>query len=105
VAIAVRCCELHFDSFRDIRYERISLSSYNHNDVNCQNTYSELGWFAVPDLPEHRTARFLTAEEKEYAISRLGKVKRATWDQAVFQRVFLSWQFYLLPLVFMRKHP
>lgn len=62
-----------------------------------------VGWFVIPDLPEHRSARFLTAEEKEYAINRLGKVEKQEWNASVFRRVLLSWQFYLLPFVFMRK--
>lgn len=61
------------------------------------------GWFAIPDLPEHRVARFLSPEEKEWAATRLGKAEQSTWDRTVFRRVLLSWQFYLLPLVFMRR--
>lgn len=62
-----------------------------------------LGWFAIPDLPHHRSARFLNEEEKEYAIRRLGESRKTTWDLTVFRRVLLSWQFWLLPTVFMRK--
>lgn len=64
-----------------------------------------LGWFAIPDLPHHRSARFLTEEEKEYAVRRLGESRKTTWDLTVFRRVLLSWQFWLLPTVFMRECP
>nr|POF19911.1 pantothenate transporter liz1 [Quercus suber] len=40
--------------------------------------------------------------EKELAITRLGKIEKKDWDSTVIARVLLSWQFYLLPLVFMR---
>lgn len=61
------------------------------------------GWFAIPDLPEHRAARFLTPEERELAVTRLGRTQTKAWDRSVFQRVLLSWQFWLLPTVFMRE--
>lgn len=61
------------------------------------------GWFAIPDLPHHRAARFLTEEEKDYAIQRLGASRKQSWDLTVFRRVLLSWQFWLLPTVFMRE--
>lgn len=64
-----------------------------------------IGWFAIPDLPHHRAAHFLTEEEKDYAIRRLGESRKHTWDASVFRRVLLSWQFWLLPTVFMRKFP
>lgn len=60
------------------------------------------GWVFIPDLPIHRAAWYLTAEQKEYAISRLGASRNESWDLTVFKRVFLSWQFYLLPFLFMR---
>ncbi|GJD04553.1 putative h+-pantothenate symporter [Colletotrichum higginsianum] len=71
--------------------------------VSCVTIpFAIFGWFAIPDLPEHRTARFLTPEERELAVSRLGRVKTKSWDRTVFRRVLLSWQFWLLPTVFMR---
>jgi hypothetical protein len=39
----------------------------------------------------------------EHAATRLGKPKKVTWDRTVFVRVLLSWQFWLLPTIFMRK--
>lgn len=60
------------------------------------------GWVFIPDLPIHRAAWYLTAEQKEYAITRLGASRKETWDLTVFKRIFLSWQFYLLPFLFMR---
>lgn len=64
-----------------------------------------LGWFAIPDLPHHKSARFLNEEEKEFAVRRLGESRKTTWDLTVFRRVLLSWQFWLLPTVFMRELP
>ena len=61
-----------------------------------------VGWFCIPDLPHHRSGRFLTPEEKECAVKRLGEARRQTWDLSVFRRVLLSWQFWLLPTIFMR---
>ena len=61
------------------------------------------GWFAIPDLPSHRRAWFLTKEEKEHAATRLGYSRNHTWDLTVFRRVLFSWQFWLLPTIFMRK--
>ncbi|KAM3414747.1 hypothetical protein BST61_g9900 [Cercospora zeina] len=63
--------------------------------------FAVFGWFAIPDLPEHKVARYLTEEEKELAAKRLGNVEKTEWDWSVARRVLLSWQFYLLPLVFM----
>lgn len=60
------------------------------------------GWVFIPDLPVHRAAWYLNAEEKEHAARRLGATPRYTWDRSVFWRIFLSWQFYLLPFIFMR---
>ncbi|KAH8892471.1 MFS general substrate transporter [Thozetella sp. PMI_491] len=59
------------------------------------------GWFFIPDLPHHRSAIFLTPEEKEFAIARLGAERKHSWDLTVFRRVLLSWQFWLLPTIFM----
>ncbi|EME79707.1 uncharacterized protein MYCFIDRAFT_37601 [Pseudocercospora fijiensis CIRAD86] len=63
--------------------------------------FAVFGWFAIPDLPEHRAARFLRTNEKDIAATRLGKAEETSWDWSVLCRVLLSWQFYLLPLVFM----
>lgn len=60
-----------------------------------------LGWFFIPDLPTHRSAWFLTTAEKDAAATRLGVVKKESWDLTVFKRVLLAWQFWLLPLIFM----
>lgn len=62
-----------------------------------------LGWVFIPGLPSYRNAWYLTEEEKEYAATRLGQPKEYTWDKTVFKRVLLSWQFWLLPTIFMRK--
>ena len=59
------------------------------------------GWIFIPDLPEHRAAWYLTAEEKEHAVNRLGTPRKQSWDLSVFRRVLLSWQFWLLPFLFM----
>lgn len=61
------------------------------------------GWIFIPGLPSHKSAWYLTEEEKEHAILRLGQSRKRTWDRTVFKRVFLSWQFWLLPTIFMRK--
>jgi len=61
------------------------------------------GWIFIPGLPHHKSAWFLTEEEKEHAIIRLGQPKKYTWDRTVFKRVLLSWQFWLLPTIFMRE--
>lgn len=60
-----------------------------------------LGWVVIPNLPVHKSAWYLTDEEKDVAITRLGKTKKASWDLTVFRRVLLSWQFWLLPMIFM----
>lgn len=74
--------------------------------INASVTLTiRLGWFAIPDLPHHKSARFLTEEEKEFAVRRLGESRKTTWDLTVFRRVLLSWQFWLLPTVFMREWP
>ncbi|KAH7142932.1 putative pantothenate transporter [Dactylonectria estremocensis] len=59
------------------------------------------GWLVIPNLPSHKSAWFLTDEEKQRAIDRLGRPNKQTWDLTVFRRVLKSWQFYLLPLIFM----
>ncbi|KAE8309332.1 major facilitator superfamily domain-containing protein [Aspergillus transmontanensis] len=59
------------------------------------------GWFFIPDLPAHRAAWYLNEAEKEHAAHRLGQTSKQTWDRTVLKRVLLSWQFYLLPLIFM----
>ncbi|KAJ6160746.1 pantothenate transporter [Penicillium chermesinum] len=59
------------------------------------------GWVFIPDLPEHRSAWYLTAEQREHAFIRLGAPLKQTWDLSVFRRVLLSWQFWLLPFLFM----
>ncbi|KAI0129904.1 pantothenate transporter [Xylariales sp. AK1849] len=59
------------------------------------------GWAVIPDLPIHKSAWYLTAAEKEHAIVRMGKSRQQSWDLTVFRRVLLSWQFWLLPLIFM----
>lgn len=70
--------------------------------VSCMTIpFAVFGWFAIPDLPRHKAARFLSTEEKEIATTRLGKTDKTTWDWTVLRRVLLSWQFYLLPFVFM----
>ncbi|KAE9372225.1 putative pantothenate transporter [Stipitochalara longipes BDJ] len=60
------------------------------------------GWFFIPGLPSHRSAWYLTEEEKDHATLRLGQPKKHTWDRTVFKRVLLSWQFWLLPTIFMQ---
>ena len=57
----------------------------------------------IPGLPSHRDAWYLTKEEMEHAATRLGQPKKLTWDRTIFVRVLLSWQFWLLPTIFMRK--
>ncbi|PWY67948.1 MFS general substrate transporter [Aspergillus heteromorphus CBS 117.55] len=59
------------------------------------------GWVFIPDLPAHRAAWYLTDEQKDHAIARLGAVRKQAWDRTVFRRVLLSWQFWLLPFIFM----
>ncbi|OOF92103.1 hypothetical protein ASPCADRAFT_517999 [Aspergillus carbonarius ITEM 5010] len=59
------------------------------------------GWVFIPDLPAHRAAWYLTEEQKEHAATRLGSVSKKSWDRTVFKRVLLSWQFWLLPFIFM----
>ncbi|KAJ5638035.1 pantothenate transporter [Penicillium lividum] len=59
------------------------------------------GWVFIPDLPAHRAAWYLSDEQKEHAATRLGPLRQQSWDMSVFKRVLLSWQFYLLPSLFM----
>ncbi|KAJ5564707.1 pantothenate transporter [Penicillium frequentans] len=59
------------------------------------------GWIFIPDLPAHRAAWYLSDEQKEHAATRLGPLRQQSWDTTVFKRVLLSWQFYLLPTLFM----
>ncbi|RAL00168.1 pantothenate transporter [Aspergillus ibericus CBS 121593] len=59
------------------------------------------GWIFIPDLPSHRAAWYLTEEQKEHAATRLGSLSKKSWDRTVFKRVLLSWQFWLLPFIFM----
>jgi ACS family pantothenate transporter-like MFS transporter len=59
------------------------------------------GWVVIPGLPSHRSAWYLNEEEKEHAATRLGQPQKYTWDRTVFKRVLLSWQFWLLPTIFM----
>jgi ACS family pantothenate transporter-like MFS transporter len=68
-----------------------------------QLLFRVLGWVFIPDLPSHRSAWYLTEEEKEHAVIRLGQPEQNTWDMTVFKRVLFSWQFWLLPTIFMRK--
>ncbi|CRG86974.1 Pantothenate transporter FEN2 [Talaromyces islandicus] len=59
------------------------------------------GWVFIPDLPAHKAAWYLTKEQKEHAATRLGATRQQSWDLTVFKRILLSWQFYLLPFIFM----
>ncbi|KAJ6783206.1 hypothetical protein PWT90_01246 [Aphanocladium album] len=59
------------------------------------------GWVIIPNMPSDKSAWFLTEAEKQLAIDRLGKAKKHDWGISVFRRVLLSWQFYLLPFIFM----
>ncbi|KAL3421069.1 putative h+-pantothenate symporter [Phlyctema vagabunda] len=59
------------------------------------------GWFIIPNLPAHRSAWYLTEGEKEHAVVRMGTAQKQSWDLTVFRRVLLSWQFWLLPFIFM----
>ncbi|KAK6083006.1 major facilitator superfamily transporter [Seiridium cupressi] len=60
-----------------------------------------LGWVVIPNLPIHKSAWYLTKEERDLAVTRLGHFKKQSWDLTVFRRVLLSWQFWSLPLIFM----
>ncbi|KAL2822269.1 major facilitator superfamily domain-containing protein [Aspergillus cavernicola] len=46
-------------------------------------------------------AWYLNAEEKEHAATRIIVPSKQSWDLTVFKRVLWSWQFYLLPFIFM----
>ncbi|CAG7994808.1 unnamed protein product [Penicillium salamii] len=47
------------------------------------------GWIFIPDLPVHRAAWFLNDEQKEHAVTRLGALRKQSWDVTVFRRVLL----------------
>ncbi|KAG0648422.1 Pantothenate transporter liz1 [Hyphodiscus hymeniophilus] len=65
-------------------------------------SFGHLGsWIFIPGLPSHRNAWYLVDEEREHAATRLGQPRKYTWDKTVFKRVLLSWQFWLLPTIFM----
>lgn len=66
-------------------------------------TSAIIGWAVIPNLPSHKSAWYLSESERQWAIDRLGKPKKQDWDVTVLKRVFASWQFYLLPLIFMCK--
>jgi len=53
-------------------------------------------------MPDKKDAWFLSPEEREHAFLRLGEPRKHNWDVTVFNRVLLSWQFWLLPFIFMR---
>lgn len=78
----------------------------NPRCVLALQTNSFLGWIFIPDLPSHRNAWYLNEEERNHAATRLGEPTKYTWDRTVFKRVLWSWQFWLLPTIFMckRKH-
>ncbi|KAH8807622.1 pantothenate transporter [Xylogone sp. PMI_703] len=59
------------------------------------------GWIFIPGLPSHKSAWYLTEEEREHAATRLGQPRKYAWDRSVFKRVLFSWQFWLLPTIFM----
>jgi ACS family pantothenate transporter-like MFS transporter len=63
----------------------------------------DTGFIFIPNMPDKQDAWYLTQEEREHAYKRLGEPRKYTWDRTVFKRVLLSWQFWLLPLIFMRK--
>ena len=81
----------------------LSLVSFHPELTSNQLSFKALGWVFIPDLPSHRSAWYLTEEEKEHAVVRLGQPKQNTWDMTLFKRVLFSWQFWLLPTIFMRK--
>jgi hypothetical protein len=62
-----------------------------------------LGWVVIPDLPIHKSAWYLSEEERQHAIVRMGMSRQKSRDLSIFRRVLLSWQFWLLPLIFMRE--
>lgn len=72
--------------------------------LNMEVLSNSTGWIFIPDLPSHRAAWFLNSELKEHAIMRLGAPRKQSWDLTVFRRVLLSWQFWLLPFIFMCKY-
>ena len=59
------------------------------------------GWVIIPDMPGKQNTWYLTEEERNHAATRLGQPVKQLWDRTVFKRVLLSWQFWLLPTIFM----
>ncbi|TLD34987.1 putative permease of the major facilitator superfamily [Venturia nashicola] len=59
------------------------------------------GYVFIPNMPNKQDAWYLTSTEREHAYKRLGEPRNYTWDRTVFKRVLLSWQFWLLPFIFM----
>ncbi|QDS71743.1 hypothetical protein FKW77_008951 [Venturia effusa] len=59
------------------------------------------GYVFIPNMPKRQDAWYLTSIEREHAYKRLGEPRNYTWDRSVFKRVLLSWQFWLLPFIFM----
>ncbi|ANB14412.1 Fen2p [Sugiyamaella lignohabitans] len=60
-----------------------------------------LGLIAIPDLPRHENAWFLSDEEKKLAIDRLQRhVPTETMSLRVVWRAVKSWQFWLMPFIF-----
>lgn len=55
-------------------------------------------------MPDKSDAWYLTEAEREHAYKRLGEPRKHVWDRTVFKRVLLSWQFWLLPFIFMRSN-
>ncbi|KAL4861350.1 major facilitator superfamily domain-containing protein [Aspergillus spectabilis] len=49
------------------------------------------GWVFIPDMPAHRVAGYLNADEKEHAATRLAAPSKEKWDLTVFKRVLWSW--------------
>lgn len=62
-----------------------------------------VGWIFIPNMPDKQDAWYLSQEEREHGYKRLGEPRKYTWDRTVFRRVLLSWQFWLLPFIFMCK--
>lgn len=67
------------------------------------NANIRTGYVFIPNMPNKQDAWYLTSTEREHAYKRLGEPRHYTWDRTVFKRVLLSWQFWLLPFIFMRK--
>lgn len=82
----------------------VALFGRSHQFHSSLHTTTDLtGWVFIPDLPAHRAAWYLNDEEKEHAATRIIAPTKYSWDLTVFKRVLWSWQFYLLPFIFMRK--